>query len=149
MPTVSYVEEREVSRIFDIGHWTFECPMSNIEYPANFTLFLYGGLCGVALLSRLNYTCQHEKDDNIYGMFTKCMMLSDVMKSVMWMCCVGFQFEYQQQVKFYNNHLFSQRTLFIQYLMTCGRHCYVYVFPCGTWISLYICIYIKTFHIKA
>ena len=23
-------EECEVSRIFDIGHWTFECPMSNI-----------------------------------------------------------------------------------------------------------------------
>ena len=30
-------KEREVSRIFDIGHWTFECPMSNIECPANFT----------------------------------------------------------------------------------------------------------------
>ena len=31
-------KEREVSRVFDIGHWTFECPVSNIEYPANFTL---------------------------------------------------------------------------------------------------------------
>ena len=30
-------KEREVSWNFDIGHWTFECPMSNIEYPANFT----------------------------------------------------------------------------------------------------------------
>ena len=30
-------KEREVSQIFDIGHWTFECPMSNIEYPAKFT----------------------------------------------------------------------------------------------------------------
>ena len=33
-------KEREFSRIFDIGHWTFEYPMSNIEYPATFT-FLY------------------------------------------------------------------------------------------------------------
>ena len=38
---VSYTQERDISRIFDIGHWTFECPMSNIEYPANFTLLLY------------------------------------------------------------------------------------------------------------
>ena len=30
------VKEREVSRIFDIGHWAFECQMSNIEYLANF-----------------------------------------------------------------------------------------------------------------
>ena len=32
----TYCKEREVDRVFDIGHWTFECPMSNIEYPANF-----------------------------------------------------------------------------------------------------------------
>ena len=25
-------EEREVSRIFDIGHWTFECPMSKSRH---------------------------------------------------------------------------------------------------------------------
>ena len=27
--------------ILDIGHWTCECPMSNIEYPANFTFLKY------------------------------------------------------------------------------------------------------------
>ena len=32
------MKEREVSWIFDIGHWTVECTMSNIvEFPANVT----------------------------------------------------------------------------------------------------------------
>ena len=35
-----WMKEREVSWIFDIGHWTFECPMSNTEYPANFTFLM-------------------------------------------------------------------------------------------------------------
>ena len=38
--------------ILDIGHWTFECPMSNINYLANFT-FLW--TAGLLVISRWNY----------------------------------------------------------------------------------------------
>ena len=53
---IDITEEREVGRIFDIGHWTFECPMSNIEYPANFTLLQNRG---VLLLIYLSEPLEH------------------------------------------------------------------------------------------
>ena len=38
---LDFTREREISWIFDIGHWTSEYPMTNIEYPANVTFLLY------------------------------------------------------------------------------------------------------------
>ena len=37
-------EERELSRIFDIGNRTFGCTMTNNDYPANFAFLRKGGL---------------------------------------------------------------------------------------------------------
>ena len=47
-------EERDVSRTVDIGHWTFECPMSNIGYPANslFLWFRHPGIIAKIIISQ-------------------------------------------------------------------------------------------------
>ena len=43
--TEALMNEHEVIWIFDIGHWAFECPVPNIEYPTKFT-FLIGEQIG-------------------------------------------------------------------------------------------------------
>ena len=53
-------QEREFSRIFNIGHWAFEYRMSNIEYPANFTFPLYTDPYIQDQFLNLNINCQHQ-----------------------------------------------------------------------------------------
>ena len=55
-----HLGEPEVSWIFDIGNWTFECPMSNIEYPANFKFIAFAVRYltrKTSLLTRSLYNC--------------------------------------------------------------------------------------------
>ena len=102
------IQEYEVSWISDIGHWTFECPMPNIEYPANFTFLhpwsIWSRRVGPVKLAlwHLLILLNIEKRSDISHVCTRMPVSYRVSNKKIWMTCWNYSYGFVLPLKYFS-----------------------------------------------